>query len=1203
MLPARGGVAGPERTRRTARGSVRAGSLLLMIVPSSRPMTLVLLGPMLRSCVAADVSCGSETAPWCRSLHSSVGAQESIRHRRPEVFTSGARVQTPLACAALKLDDAVGAHPRLPAMGYSNWYDTKCDVHAERFLEAADALERTGLKALGYTQINVDAGWALPHRDSTTHELVPDPRFFPNGMDGLEIALRRRGYQLGGYTDRGGQQCGPSPGSKGFEELDAALFMRWNLSYVKSDDCNATLEYAPAMSDYRAFASALRTAAASENRPAPYFLICGCKLGVGDPDPRMGWEQCPHDASQFATAWRVASDDYTWDNVLTNANINAGLAQFSGDGHFNDPDMLINQPLVPAGWPSADVCPNVAQWKTVRGRGFPPYSIGSKQARLQMSLWSMMAAPLILSMNVRNLSAYDLETYGNADVIAVDQDALLHQGIRLQGYNLTSVDVPSAPPTKWKVEVLKNYNIVRGQCEACNESPTGCCSNRSAPNPLVQYLSHGGANTLESCEGLCHAFESVTRRNVCNSFVWNSINRDCFGRLDTIFDIGNPYYEHSPGLYSGRFRTNGTFAAQPSSAYGNFSNTNIWGKKLLGGSFALLFLNVGPLPSPPLTCDAGCVQRLLGDSSRVPGTKYSVKDLWNNAELPVAMSPLNLSSPILTTDSIYMLQLTPLKTDDSGDSNDNLHFQSETRTPATMLDPFAKCGNDEAGIEGSGGELNTPFGTHPYCCGNTTWSSFSWRAKASPNIPFETAMSPSVDNVVARANASECLKRGHGGASYDCFIFYFNASKDSQGGGASGGYNGHNYSESRTAGEWTSWRDFFPNAVTSDRDGSMPVSGGTVGAYHCYAYPNFYMDPIRHLVVLLSVQGVSAGNMSTVTLEIIPKGAKSGQPIYRINSTVSGLESSASANVGSKIRMPLAITRENLTQNGRPLITQREKHSSLWAAMPKIPKPPRKILVKQGYHGGNDMGDWTDAATALVGMGASALSAPPSTSVRKIFDLAGVTAAGLEGGLHPNYEMEYRSPVLNFSTACGKASSDVDHCWGSTDAEVGANLKLWAHGLIDPMRKAGFTNLTQFALHDELGYNFDMVGVGQSGIDGQTSSNPNNITSNPRVFKRFHDYIKNMSGLKTPQEFGAKSWSEVVPITHDNITSGDKYEQGLRIRFYWTMRFVAWDVETWYAKATEALVAANKGQSFFIYTNWNNVWEERKRFLAPSPTI
>jgi hypothetical protein len=27
-----------------------------------------------------------------------------------------------------------------------------------------------------------------------------------------------------------------------------------------------------------------------------YYIICGCKLAPGDPDPRSGWEQCPRDA-------------------------------------------------------------------------------------------------------------------------------------------------------------------------------------------------------------------------------------------------------------------------------------------------------------------------------------------------------------------------------------------------------------------------------------------------------------------------------------------------------------------------------------------------------------------------------------------------------------------------------------------------------------------------------------------------------------------------------------------------------------------------------------------------------------------------------------------------------------------------------------------------------------------------------------------
>lgn len=43
------------------------------------------------------------------------------------------------------------------------------------------------------------------------------------------------------------------------------------------------------------------------------------------------------------------------------------------------------------------------------------------QARTQFSLWSVMAAPLLIGSNILNLSTFDLETYTNQEVIAVDQ--------------------------------------------------------------------------------------------------------------------------------------------------------------------------------------------------------------------------------------------------------------------------------------------------------------------------------------------------------------------------------------------------------------------------------------------------------------------------------------------------------------------------------------------------------------------------------------------------------------------------------------------------------------------------------------------------------------------------------------------------------------------------------------------------------------
>jgi hypothetical protein len=130
------------------------------------------------------------------------------------------------------------------------------------------------------------------------------------------------------------------------------------------------------------------------------------------------------------------------------------------------------------------------------------------------------------------------------------------------------------------------------------------------------------------------------------------------------------------------------------------------------------------------------------------------------------------------------------------------------------------------------------------------------------------------------------------------------------------------------------------------------------------------------------------------------------------------------------------------------------------------------------------------------------------------------------------------------------------------------------------MRSAGFTKFTQFSLHDELGWSYPAVWSGAA-----------NISGNPRVFKRFHEYITTNSGLKTPQAFGAQSWDKVVPITFVNVTAfkGDpQTKQALRVRVYWSVRFAAFDVVSFYSKATAALIAANDNKSFSIYTNTNN---------------
>ena len=64
--------------------------------------------------------------------------------------------------------------------------------------------------------------------------------------------------QVGQYTDRGGQQCGPSPGSLVHELLDSNLFAAQGFDYVKSDDCNDSLTYETGMANCDALKAANR---------------------------------------------------------------------------------------------------------------------------------------------------------------------------------------------------------------------------------------------------------------------------------------------------------------------------------------------------------------------------------------------------------------------------------------------------------------------------------------------------------------------------------------------------------------------------------------------------------------------------------------------------------------------------------------------------------------------------------------------------------------------------------------------------------------------------------------------------------------------------------------------------------------------------------------------------------------------------------
>lgn len=272
-------------------------------------------------------------------------------------------------------------------MGYNTWNDVECDGNTDANIRnVADAFVAYGLDKIGYQYVNLDDCWSNK-RDPVTNRLVPDPEKFPQGIKPVADYVHARGLKFGIYTDRGTFTCATRPGSQGHEWVDAQSFAMWGVDYVKEDSCNAPKDHNKAFEQYRLMRDALN----ATGRPI-YFSLCGWK----------SW-YAPVGAT-LANSWRVALDVRNWPSLWNAASINGKLAEFSRPGAWNDPDMLVGN--VPGS--KLRVTPN--------------------QTRTQFSLWSVMAAPLLIGSSIPKLDSYELETYKNTEVIAVDQDPLGIQG-------------------------------------------------------------------------------------------------------------------------------------------------------------------------------------------------------------------------------------------------------------------------------------------------------------------------------------------------------------------------------------------------------------------------------------------------------------------------------------------------------------------------------------------------------------------------------------------------------------------------------------------------------------------------------------------------------------------------------------------------------------------------------------------------------
>jgi len=346
-----------------------------------------------------------------------------------------------IALVVSGLDNGVG---RLPPLGYNTWNDVGCSGISEASVMAvADALEKTGLKARGYQYINLDDCWQDQHgRDAVTGRLRPDPQRFPSGLRNLSDALHARGFLFGIYTDRGTKTCAGRPGSLNSEELDAQTFAEWAVDYVKEDNCYSSTGPNDRDTLFKQFQT-FRDALNRTGRPM-FFSVCG----GGDQLPFSNLSFYATDlrgGAALANSWRISSDCIEWQTCQNAFRVAAGLGSKAGPGGFNDPDMLL-------------------------GSSGSVMTLTQARSRTQFSIWAILMAPLLIGAHPARLSAFDLETYSNAEVIAVNQDPLGRQGFILSETGPKVVWGRLLADSSWAL-VFQNNGLLRPVEVVCD---TGC---------------------------------------------------------------------------------------------------------------------------------------------------------------------------------------------------------------------------------------------------------------------------------------------------------------------------------------------------------------------------------------------------------------------------------------------------------------------------------------------------------------------------------------------------------------------------------------------------------------------------------------------------------------------------------------------------------------------------------------------------------
>lgn len=280
-----------------------------------------------------------------------------------------------------------------PPMGWNSWNCWGLSVSDEKIRQTIDNIVFSGLLEHGWSYINIDDGWEAPKRkldgSIMSNEKFPDIKL-------LCDYAHDKGMKLGIYSSPGNYTCGDFLGSYQHEVQDAKTYAGWGIDYLKYDWCSyGLIDNGKTLQGLKKPYQVMRQALDQVNRDIVFSI---CQYGMGNV-----WKW---GGEVGGNLWRTGADiTDSWESILGFGFSQTRSAQWSKPGNWSDPDMLV------VGW---------VGW----GPSLHPARVMVNEQYTHISLWCLLAAPLLLGNDLSRLDAFTLSLITNDEVIEVDQDPL-----------------------------------------------------------------------------------------------------------------------------------------------------------------------------------------------------------------------------------------------------------------------------------------------------------------------------------------------------------------------------------------------------------------------------------------------------------------------------------------------------------------------------------------------------------------------------------------------------------------------------------------------------------------------------------------------------------------------------------------------------------------------------------------------------------